>query len=398
MIDCNTLYGCSEGYWTKGWKQIQTDRYAALEANRPYLADKDETRCLRETDNGLTDIMQIGSYQVHREEDDEETMIGFLATYGPIVVAVLVDDTLYWYGSGVIEECKGGRVEVNHLVTLVGFDETTLLLKNSWGNEWGEKGYFKLGRGCGSSGYSYWASYLSVVSMVDEVDTPYDEQVDVYGTDDGFFVVEEVDGMDFILKNMSNVGIKVGDVITLDFLDTEEAVNNFKFELSYIDEQGNQDRVFVLRYYHNKRKARRSQIAQKTSKEGEGTIEAVYRKAQLTPGAIIDIMVTDAGFSVNFNEKDLPLYPHILPLESINTWQLESLKTSRMFANVTLVRREGHLHNFGETQLSECVDLDSYCEDYVLDSDTDACAADSTAEWMKSYCPKSCGLCKKLDS
>ena len=107
MIDCNTLYGCSEGYWTKGWKQIQTDRYAALEANRPYLADKDETRCLRETDNGLTDIMQIGSYQVHREEDDEETMIGFLATYGPIVVAVLVDDTLYWYGSAISPAVSG---------------------------------------------------------------------------------------------------------------------------------------------------------------------------------------------------------------------------------------------------------------------------------------------------
>ena len=59
--------------------------------------------------------------------------------------------------------CLGGKTNLNHLVTMVGYDAGTLILKNSWGKWWGQGGYFKVRRDCGLHGFSYWASFATVV-------------------------------------------------------------------------------------------------------------------------------------------------------------------------------------------------------------------------------------------
>ena len=84
-------------------------------------------------------------------------MLTYLNSYGPIAICIYVDDTIYYYESGSVDSCLGD--DCNHLVTLVGYDADSLLIKNSWGTSWGLDGYFKLQRGCSSDGYSYWASY-----------------------------------------------------------------------------------------------------------------------------------------------------------------------------------------------------------------------------------------------
>ena len=95
-------------------------------------------------------------------------MMTYLESYGPIAICIYVDDTIYYYESGSIDSCLGDNC--NHLVTLVGYDADSLLIKNSWGTSWGIDGYFKLDRGCGDDGYSYWASfpYLEADSSSDD--------------------------------------------------------------------------------------------------------------------------------------------------------------------------------------------------------------------------------------
>lgn len=76
---------------------------------------------------------------------NEELMCA-LDQYGPL--SILIDDAnIKNYESGIITECVQPNVErLNHAVLLVGYDTTCnhWKIKNSWGQSWGEGGYFRL--------------------------------------------------------------------------------------------------------------------------------------------------------------------------------------------------------------------------------------------------------------
>lgn len=64
-----------------------------------------------------------------------------LLEHGPIVAPVIVDDCLLAYKSGVFNEKTRGMI--GHVVLIIGWDDAkqAWLVKNSWGEEWGEKGF-----------------------------------------------------------------------------------------------------------------------------------------------------------------------------------------------------------------------------------------------------------------
>jgi hypothetical protein len=71
-----------------------------------------------------------------------------LATYGPLIVTMYVyDDFYYYYDNGVYSYVPAtwNDQEGGHAILLVGYDdaEECFILKNSWGAEWGESGYFR---------------------------------------------------------------------------------------------------------------------------------------------------------------------------------------------------------------------------------------------------------------
>lgn len=99
---------------------------------------------------------------------DEQKMMNEIYHNGPIVVAINATPELYYYESGIfksqairIEGVKEKNVKpweyTNHAVVCVGWGEESnsetnqmekyWILKNSWGEEWGEKGYFRMARG-----------------------------------------------------------------------------------------------------------------------------------------------------------------------------------------------------------------------------------------------------------
>ncbi|KAF0691325.1 Aste57867_17413 [Aphanomyces stellatus] len=49
------------------------------------------------------------------------------------------------YAGGLISSCPGARSD--HAVVAVGYDATSIKIKNSWGTSWGERGYIRVARG-----------------------------------------------------------------------------------------------------------------------------------------------------------------------------------------------------------------------------------------------------------
>ena len=64
-----------------------------------------------------------------------------LIEHGPLAAPIRYDECLANYKSGVFNEKNLGII--NHVVLLVGWDDDkgAWLIKNSWGEEWGEKGF-----------------------------------------------------------------------------------------------------------------------------------------------------------------------------------------------------------------------------------------------------------------
>ncbi len=82
---------------------------------------------------------------------DEEAIKNALQD-SPLSGWMQVYSDFYHYKSGVYELTPAGEYEGGHLVVLVGYDEKEdcWICKNSWGEAWGNKGYFKIKMGeCG---------------------------------------------------------------------------------------------------------------------------------------------------------------------------------------------------------------------------------------------------------
>ncbi|KAM4018164.1 uncharacterized protein ACNLHF_007596 [Anomaloglossus baeobatrachus] len=90
---------------------------------------------------------------------NEHAMANYLKNIGTIAVAI--NSTLLKnYGGGVIQHKSCGPV-VDHTVLLVGYNlkdkkSPHWTLKNSWGENWGENGFFKLHFGSNMCGVTSW--------------------------------------------------------------------------------------------------------------------------------------------------------------------------------------------------------------------------------------------------
>ena len=72
----------------------------------------------------------------------------YLSDKGPLAAIFEVYTDFYAYGSGVYQHLSGG-FEGLHCVTIIGYNEAGQywLCKNSWGNTWGDSGFFKIAYG-----------------------------------------------------------------------------------------------------------------------------------------------------------------------------------------------------------------------------------------------------------
>lgn len=92
-----------------------------------------------------TAVVKVDGY-VKLKVNDADALLTALATVGPIAVSVAASQ---WslYGGGIFSGCTGSTgAIINHAVQAVGYADDYWLIRNSWGEDWGEKGYIRLTR------------------------------------------------------------------------------------------------------------------------------------------------------------------------------------------------------------------------------------------------------------
>lgn len=100
----------------------------------------------------------IRSYFRVFSQDVESKLAEACAEHGPLSIAINAGAPSFrLYSKGVYDEKNCDPTVLNHAVTLVGYGTTEdqipyYIVKNSWGQAWGEEGYIRIIRGCGMCG------------------------------------------------------------------------------------------------------------------------------------------------------------------------------------------------------------------------------------------------------
>ena len=140
--------GCEGADYEYYELQALTEKGIILETDFPYQEDADTT-C---KDKG--EITRFKSW--HRIGcTDVEAIKTAIKTYGVVDASVLVNSAFEAYESGIYEDAQTTcdeepcyNAETNHAIALVGWGEENgkgyWILRNSWGNEWGENGYMRI--------------------------------------------------------------------------------------------------------------------------------------------------------------------------------------------------------------------------------------------------------------
>jgi C1A family cysteine protease len=147
--------GCSGGSWWLGMDYVIKNNGISTEEEYPYLAH--DSKCEEEKErDSQTGENTISGYQFI--DSYNETALIATVAHQPALAELCVGDDFvqYWsaYRKGVYN-IEGCMQPIDHGVLVVGFNlddysgRGAWIIKNSWGAEWGEKGFMRAAMGLG---------------------------------------------------------------------------------------------------------------------------------------------------------------------------------------------------------------------------------------------------------
>ncbi|XP_031503030.1 cysteine protease XCP1-like [Nymphaea colorata] len=160
LVDCDdNNHGCNGGIIDYAYSFIVNNGGLHREEDYPYLMR--ENTCLQK--KGDLEVVTISGYEDVPPND--ESLLKALA-HQPVAVAIEASgrDFQFYSGGVFTGPCS---TDLDHGVTAVGYGSTKgmdyIIVRNSWGPKWGEKGYIRMKRNTGSReglcGINMMASY-----------------------------------------------------------------------------------------------------------------------------------------------------------------------------------------------------------------------------------------------
>jgi len=164
LVDCSAAegnQGCNGGLMDDAFQYIITNKGICTEASYPYTA---VTGTCQTTCKNVATISSFADVPA-----GNETALLTAAGQQPISIAIEADQSGFqFYSGGVYDDATCGTA-LDHGVLIVGFDTDTgasgkdfWIVKNSWGNTWGEAGYIRMVRNKNQCGLANMASYPTV--------------------------------------------------------------------------------------------------------------------------------------------------------------------------------------------------------------------------------------------
>jgi len=156
LVECDTIdHGCDGGYMTNAYQSIETMGGLETEKDYPYKGLFYKTCHL----NDSLPRVDIDSYT--KLSTNETEIAQYLVEHGPISIGInAFVQQFYLRGISHPRKWLCSPKKIDHGEVIVGFGVGTKrskqipywIVKNSWGNDWGVKGYYYVYRGDGTCG------------------------------------------------------------------------------------------------------------------------------------------------------------------------------------------------------------------------------------------------------
>lgn len=150
LVDCSPRdSGCSGGWPSRTLDYIKSAGGLAEDADYPYTARHGACSVSRLASKPALRKTPQMDYQVLTSEAAFERHI---ALHGPVVAAIRASELNFsFYKSGIFDDPSCGSRPWNHAVVVAGYGRDSgqdyWLIRNSYGDDWGESGYMRLVKG-----------------------------------------------------------------------------------------------------------------------------------------------------------------------------------------------------------------------------------------------------------
>lgn len=161
LVDCvKENDGCGGGYMTNAFRYVQENGGIDSEESYPYVGEDEPCRY-----NSTGMAAQCKGF-VEIPQGNEHALAVALFKVGPVSVGIdATQSSFQFYQRGVYYDPNCNKDDINHAVLAVGYGVSTKgkkywIVKNSWSERWGNKGYILMARNRGNlCGIANLASY-----------------------------------------------------------------------------------------------------------------------------------------------------------------------------------------------------------------------------------------------
>lgn len=160
MLDCDLVNdGCDGGNMEDAFRYIRQAGGLMNEVDYPYTQKKD--KCLF---NKKKSVIKVRGWKI-LDTSDEDEIARILMRKGPLSIGINGDE-LQLHDKGIYDPSQRDcpKDDLNHAVLIVGFGEEDdgrkfWIMKNSWGENWADEGFFKIARGKSTCGINQYVVY-----------------------------------------------------------------------------------------------------------------------------------------------------------------------------------------------------------------------------------------------
>ncbi|CEG35252.1 cysteine protease family [Plasmopara halstedii] len=141
LVNCDKQNrGCNGGSPNYAFDYVQKNGLC-MQHSYPYTGYVDSCRICEAENTGLKGFSVVSG---------QNGLLDALTEH-PVIVAVASGNNVWkQYTGGIVSSC--GTTRPDHAVVAVGFDSSSIKVRNSWGTLWGEGGYIRLARSSSTQG------------------------------------------------------------------------------------------------------------------------------------------------------------------------------------------------------------------------------------------------------
>ncbi|KAH8287948.1 hypothetical protein KR018_008864 [Drosophila ironensis] len=160
IVDCSVSHGnqgCVGGSLRNTLTYLQSTGGIMRAEDYKYVSRKGKCQFVRELS-----VVNVTSWAILPAQD-EQAIQAAVTHIGPVAISINASPkTFQLYSDGIYDDPMCSSASVNHAMLIVGYGKDHWILKNWWGQFWGESGYMRIKKGVNMCGMANYAAYAIV--------------------------------------------------------------------------------------------------------------------------------------------------------------------------------------------------------------------------------------------